>query len=192
MTTEAQVEANRRNARKSTGPRTRAGKRRSRTNATKHGILWRQVLLTDDVAEDLLEYRWAMMKRLKPTGQLENLLAEMIVTHSWRLRRALWMERGMLELDIGKVHYLQDKHSPGGDDGHLHPMVVGDVVRQSLTGVGNAFETLRRYETSIQRAMFRAIAELERLQARRMGRSANSTDLREEAIPGFLPERPIL
>ena len=38
MATAAQIEANRRNARKSSGPRTEDGKRRSRENALKHGL----------------------------------------------------------------------------------------------------------------------------------------------------------
>ena len=37
MATARQIEANRRNARRSTGPRTEAGKARSRLNALKHG-----------------------------------------------------------------------------------------------------------------------------------------------------------
>ncbi len=43
MTTAAQLEANRRNALRSTGPRTEQGKRRSSMNATRHGFTGRLV-----------------------------------------------------------------------------------------------------------------------------------------------------
>ncbi len=48
MTTPRQVEANRLNARKSTGPRTAAGKDRSRMNAVTHGLSARTLILPDE------------------------------------------------------------------------------------------------------------------------------------------------
>lgn len=58
MTTEAQLQANRRNAKRSTGPNTRGGKEASSKNARKHGLTavpkfgpilnWYRVILNDD------------------------------------------------------------------------------------------------------------------------------------------------
>ena len=64
MATQRQIAANRANARKSTGPRTEAGKRRAKRNALTHGLTtkdtvlitenWRDFAhLRDDLIEDL-------------------------------------------------------------------------------------------------------------------------------------------
>ena len=45
MTSDKQADANRRNARKSTGPKTPEGKAVARLNAVKHGLLSQEVLL---------------------------------------------------------------------------------------------------------------------------------------------------
>jgi hypothetical protein len=54
MTPLRQIEANRRNALKSTGPRTENGKRRSRRNAFRHGLTAETVI---EVLEDTEDYR---------------------------------------------------------------------------------------------------------------------------------------
>ena len=70
------VEANRRNARLSTGPRTEHGKRAVARNAIKHGLLAREVVITaGDGEEDLQEFE-ALLERLwqeyEPVGVLEE------------------------------------------------------------------------------------------------------------------------
>ena len=51
MTTQAQIDANRRNAEKSTGPKTPHGKARSRRNALWHGVTAETLVLPDETAE---------------------------------------------------------------------------------------------------------------------------------------------
>ena len=51
MASKKQIEANRRNAKKSTGPKTEEGKAKSSTNARKHGLTSRQVWLSDEDEE---------------------------------------------------------------------------------------------------------------------------------------------
>ncbi len=53
MTTLKRIEANRRNSRKSTGPKTRTGKTESKTNAMKHGLLAADLVVRD---EDPVEF----------------------------------------------------------------------------------------------------------------------------------------
>ena len=48
MTSQAKILANRRNAKKSTGPRTKAGKRRAAMNALKHGMTAKLALMQDE------------------------------------------------------------------------------------------------------------------------------------------------
>jgi hypothetical protein len=53
MTSEKQAEANRRNALKSTGPKTPEGKNAVRLNALKHGLLSQEILLPGEDEEAL-------------------------------------------------------------------------------------------------------------------------------------------
>ena len=97
-TSVAKVEANRTNARKSTGPRTAKGKSVSRWNATKHGILSEAVVIdAGDGCEDRKEFDAvlaALRRGCHPEGILEEMLVERIAVCYWRLRRVLRCEVG--------------------------------------------------------------------------------------------------
>jgi hypothetical protein len=77
------IEANRRNAQRSTGPRTEEGKKRSRLNSLTHGILASALLITDgEIAEDPMEFQTlldALHQDLAPVGALENMLVEKMI-----------------------------------------------------------------------------------------------------------------
>ena len=95
MTSEKQAEANRRNARKSTGPNTQEGKDAVRLNALKHGLLSQEVLLPGEDEAALRELSERVSSELRPVGELEDLLAEQIIAAFWRLRRLRRVEAGI-------------------------------------------------------------------------------------------------
>ncbi len=93
-----QLEANRSNAIRSTGPRTSEGKTRSSQNAMKHGIFAQDVVIRDgDGAEDPAEFD-ALLEQLtetlQPVGVLEQAAVHRIATCHWRLRRVCRFEVG--------------------------------------------------------------------------------------------------
>ena len=99
--TERKLEANRRNALKSTGPRTPEGKDRVRRNAIKHGM--RTVSLAVPVLEkdaDWKAHRELVLEDLSPAGYMETVLAERIAATLWRLERVVRYEREAISLDI--------------------------------------------------------------------------------------------
>ncbi len=102
-----QVAANRANARKSTGPRTAAGKAVSRSNALKYGLLSREVVIRHgrlrESAAEFGTFRTEFDETLRPVGALETLLVERIVTIAWRLRRALRAETGEVTLTLERA-----------------------------------------------------------------------------------------
>ena len=79
MTSDKQIDANRRNALKSTGPKTPEGKDAVRLNALKHGLLSRKTLLPGEDEEALREPDERLREELQPVGVLENLLVDRIV-----------------------------------------------------------------------------------------------------------------
>lgn len=98
MATEAQVAANRRNAKASTGPRTAEGKAKSRLNALKLGLSTTDgvVVLPTESPEEFNAFRDRQLAALNPVGALEEQLATEVIELSWRLRRAAKFERGVL------------------------------------------------------------------------------------------------
>ena len=87
MITEAKILANRRNAKKSTGPRTPQGKAAASKNSVKHGLTARNDVISPENQADFDLYRSQILAELTPDSPMESILAERIVTLSWRLRR---------------------------------------------------------------------------------------------------------
>jgi hypothetical protein len=87
MSSERQIQANRANAARSTGPRTPEGKEASRQNAVKHGLTARTtVLLGEDAVayNDLIE---DLMQQYQPLGALQEQLVRHLASCLWRLQR---------------------------------------------------------------------------------------------------------
>src|SRR5690349_7283817 len=89
--------ANRRNARKSTGPRTAAGKRRSAMNSTTHGIFCSRLLLAGEDRVDLFTIREGYLQKLAPQDIYELSLVHQIFSAQWRLMRAQRAEADHLQ-----------------------------------------------------------------------------------------------
>lgn len=106
--TDKQLAANRRNARKSTGPRTPRGREVSKMNALKHGILSKQVLVAArhhrESGSELEALHRRFWDQLQPSGPLEEMLVDQIVTAHWRLRRALTAEAAEIALGVDAIH----------------------------------------------------------------------------------------
>ena len=100
----AKLEANRRNAQHSTGPKTPEGKMQSRRNALKHGMLASDWFITEgDGAENAAEFNeflTVLREDLEPAGALEEILVEKMAICCWRQRRVLKCEEGMAVHDI--------------------------------------------------------------------------------------------
>jgi len=99
-----QIEANQRNAQKSTGPSTPEGKAVSKMNAVKHGILSSKVVVRGlrikESSREFAALRQRFWNELSPVGPLEEMLVDEIVTTHWRLRRALTAESGEIALSV--------------------------------------------------------------------------------------------
>lgn len=98
------LEANRKNARKSTGPKTPRGKAISRLNALKHGFLAQEVLITKGAAkENPAEFQRLLSSLAEdpnPVGFLEKMLVEKIAMCYWRLRRVYRTEAGIIRSQV--------------------------------------------------------------------------------------------
>jgi hypothetical protein len=84
---EKKMEANRRNAQKSTGPKSDEGKSRSRLNGLKHGMRASLLILPGENAEDFSERVDDWIDDLKPRNRVEHYLVDRAARVSWQLDR---------------------------------------------------------------------------------------------------------
>jgi hypothetical protein len=87
MTSTAKIEANRRNAQQSTGPRTAEGKAASSRNALRHGLASQQLILFDETEEAFEQFHGELRAAHAPVDAAEAALVERIAVAHWRLRR---------------------------------------------------------------------------------------------------------
>jgi hypothetical protein len=98
MTSLRQIEANRRNARKSAGPITQEGKQRSRCNAVRHGLAAERVIGALEDAEAYKGFEATITADYDAQSAVERELVLRLASLLWRLRRATIMETGLFEI----------------------------------------------------------------------------------------------
>ena len=77
---------------RSTGPRTKQGKERSKRNSLKHGIFSKALLLEGESAAEFERLLKGLRSSLKPVGKAEEILVEKLAVLFWRYRRFLTAE----------------------------------------------------------------------------------------------------
>lgn len=110
MTSKRQIAANRRNAQRSTGPRSLAGKLRSRANAFRHGLTAETVVSVFENPADYREFEDLVINQYDPRSVIERQLVLRLSSLLWRLRRATAIETGLLHIQ-GQI--MMDRRADG-------------------------------------------------------------------------------
>ncbi len=166
-----QLEANRQNALKSTGPKTPEGKAVVALNPIKHGLLSKEVLLAHEDENSLVELGKRLRHQLAPVGELEIMLVDRIIAAFWRLRRILRIEKDLVDKKVSDEIARMAKTTWGrkkNKDSSPPPSVN---LYEALEYKFSYFESFQRYETHIERGIYKALHELQRLQAARSGKA---------------------
>ena len=158
MSSDAKIAANRANAKKSTGPRTEAGKAASSRNNTRHGLTAKQLLLDTEDPAQYEALRKDLIESYRPANGAELMLVEEIAQNFWRLQRARNIEAENMNMNAG-----------GAD-----PIIKFGCAQAQ-------FDNIRRYMTTIERAWHRAMQQLERMQSIRARQIAKVEDVEVEA-----------
>ena len=103
MTSFKQWQANRNNARKSTGPTTEEGKNNSRCNAVRHGLTAETVIGALEDAEDYRAFEAAIIADYDAQSAVERELVLRLASLLWRLRRATKVETGLFEIEASDL-----------------------------------------------------------------------------------------
>ena len=194
-----QQQASRDNGKKSHGPKTPEGKAVSSLNAVKYGFFARDPLLPGECADAFAAFRSRLTASLAPAGEMETLLVGRIVNAAWRLRRFPQIEAEILTSQMWSDVVKQSRHyavelldclpvkaheAPASqkDECRAAAQLEKDALRAAVapdiavgrawvhdTRGGAALSRLSRYEGSLERAFYRNLHELQRLQAVRAG-----------------------
>jgi hypothetical protein len=157
MASQKQIEANRRNARRSTGPTSGVGKAVARFNALKHGMTAGAVVLPYEDPHSYAELRESLIGHYNPVGAAEAMLVEVVVNSYWRLLRARRVEASALRLGIQALKQRNGGNpAPRSDD--------DDALAVFFTGRDENLRHMERYNTNIERSYYRAIETLRKVQ----------------------------
>ena len=103
MTSLRQIEANRRNARLSTGPITEEGKKKSRRNALRHGLTAETIIVAFEDADDYVAFELAVAGDFDAQSAAERELVLRLASLLWRLRRVTAIEAGLFKVQARQL-----------------------------------------------------------------------------------------
>src|SRR5271163_2096629 len=142
MTSPKQIEANRRNAFKSTGPATDAGKQRSRRNAVHHGLTAETVIMTLEDEEDYKAFELSVTSGIDAPTAVERELVLRLASLLWRLRRATAIDTGLLQLQSEIIGELRQ---PTARQARVNEHNTNETVVCSGGGTLPSLESDREY-----------------------------------------------
>jgi hypothetical protein len=139
MTSQRRIEANRHNAQNSTGPRTQAGKERSRRNALKHGLRAEEVVLPTEDAGAFKEHMEAWVADWDPPSMARRDLVERAAVASWRIKRCIRLEGARMSERVEKALEEWDRGEREGVEAEvarLEDDPAGAVEALTASGAG--------------------------------------------------------
>ena len=187
MSTLRQIEANRRNAAKSTGPRSVEGKAVSRMNALQSGIHAESVIITDEDPEALTQLTETFYRDHQPATAMECALLDNIIRDTWLLTRFFRIDAEIIDYEIETAVYRKPDNQAG---------------RAFMSSSAHQTRLQRRID-STRRSQIQGFKDFQRLQAERRAQPATpqphpatppldvtavSSPPREQI--GFVPQNP--
>jgi hypothetical protein len=162
MISEKQLAANRRNAQRSTGPRTEEGRKVSALNARRHNLTGQVTAMTeaDRIMHDA--FCAAIVENLAPEGAMETQLAQRIATDSWRLNRISAVEDNLFALGHNSKSEETETEDP-----EIHAALTAAKV---FNAESKQLQLLTLYEQRINRNIQKNLATLQALQSARLAK----------------------
>ena len=153
MASKKQLEANKANAKRSTGPKSQLGKARSRRNSWKHGLTAETLIIGGEEEARFKELRSELMQQHDPQSALEAELVERLVGILWRLRRVPFFEAAILDARQdnmrGSGYNSKSEDEEGAEmsdaEWRIH---VGHALIHDSSG-GDALGKLARHEATL-------------------------------------------
>jgi len=163
------------NTQKSTGSKTDEGKAAVSQNAVKHGLFAAEVVITGEDPADYEAFHDVMFAEMAPAGAVELMLAERVVSLSWRLQRAERMQNEVIEDMIGRkvtnnparrareCYYINQGIYRGDPRMDLDDLPLGRIATSDFSYC-RVLDRMLMYERRIENSMMKTMRELERQQ----------------------------
>jgi hypothetical protein len=158
--------ANRRNAKKSSGPRSEAGKRVISQNAIWHGLFCNDLVLTGESNATFLLLRKSLLERLNPQDVAELMVADEIVAAAWKLRRLRATEAALHEVQSVRIHdnIPDEAHEALDEENRISLQSAVTVLVSQILDDDPTLERLSRYEQRLQYTIHRCLRQLRAMQ----------------------------
>ena len=178
MATKAQINANRENSKKSTGPRTAEGKAAASQNAFKHGLFVNKAVVRDESQDEYDRHRQALLAQWSPVGQMESIVAERLVNLTWRLQRAQRMHNQSIDcLGLEELYSLiadrfhriyREVNGISTEDAGIPKdhLPLGRMATRDWSRY-RVLDKMMLYERRMENSMYKTMHELEKLQKAR-------------------------
>jgi hypothetical protein len=161
-TSEARVQANQKNAARSTGPKTEEGKERSRQNSLKHGLTGAGVVLIEADAAEVARRTLTIADELNAIGDVGQTLVRRAALNSVRMERGADQQAASLAQRVRQAE--ADFVPPEGVDEAEAARLRPEACRIAMFDPSKEATLARQYEAAAERGFYRAIKQLRQME----------------------------
>ena len=206
MASQRQLEANRANARRSTGPKSQRGKARSKMNAVRHGLTAKQIVVPGEEPEHFDMLREGLNADFAPGSTIERVLVDQLAVLVWRQQRSPIVEAALLKRlicplssdlslltdeELAQLRKINARLIELRGERKLSDLVdQQDEAGNKKEGLPTRVEMLSilaRYETSLMNHITKTINLIHTLQARRLAAEEGARTVNATPSKGRLP-----
>jgi hypothetical protein len=174
---------NRANVQKSTGPRTEAGKQRSKMNAFRHGLTGQTVVLPTEDRSAYERHSQSFLDQYHPKDATETQLVQSLIDTSWRMNRAAAVETNLFSLGIQEMEDHIRANHPEAEAALAMALAFREHMRAFVSISINSQRLARQFERTI--ALLRQIqADRRAAEERQLDKAAKILKMhKDENIP---------
>ena len=179
MTSQRQLAANKKNALKSTGPKTTEGRAAVRLNGVKHGLTAATLILPGEEESDFDSLLAGFESEHHPSTPTEEALVRQMTMAQWRLRRLYNVEAAFFTLRLVDLNEdIEDDY-----DNKLTPIEQLALVAHNDRGKSSTLDNLSRLEARLERSFYKALRELQHFRAPGLSKNEKQTQFQDRPLP---------
>ena len=186
MRTEKQISASRKNAKKSTGPRTTEGKTNSSKNALKHGLMAQDAVIPGEDPAEFDRHLTKLEDTYLPRNYVEKELVRQIGDAMWRMQRLSRIESAVISASIERTRvYQHDFRVDRIKQGHEGDL---QLLGESMLSGTKFLNNLARYDAHLNRRFYRAVELMMKIRSEE--RKSREAQAAAENLDATGPGRP--